>query len=437
MKKVLIAIAVLIVLVFLGFLFFFDGSSRISDFFTENNDFGSFFDIDPQSQNDFVAQPGPATSTPVAPGPYVAPVLRQLSLEPVSGYTFFSTTTVSTSTRIDPERGEVTQEITSTSTAVRFQERATGHTYDVFKFLQSPIKSSNITVQRVYRTLFTNDKDAFYTQAPVQNNEYVDTSLVRIIPAKPATATASSTEQTIQQSSISSSFGDFTYVADSNKIAYSVRRENGTGLYTADPQRAKETLVTTLPFSEFTIEPINGTHLLIQTKASAGAFGYAYILNTSTGVLGKILGQIPGLLARVSPDLSYYLYSESAAGRTIIRSYDVEEETARQIGINTIPEKCAFSNTNGAEIYCFGSPSYASAAYPDDWYKGRVFNEEDLYKINLATGAVENVYIFEPGTAPDTMNVQLSQNNDMIAFQNKYDLTLWALDLAALNNQFN
>ena len=436
MKKILIALLILILIATATLFFWKDGRDTITNFFTENNDFGSFFDVDPTSDNDFPPVPPAATSTPVVPGPYEAPVLRQISFEPVSGFTFYATTSTSTRVTSDPERGQVVQEYLATSTAVRFQERATGHVYDVFEFIESPLKVSNITIQKVYTTTFTNNRNDFLMMSASQNNEQVKTTFGRIIPAKAETATASSTEQIVEQKNISSVVNDLAYLPFINKIAYSVKKEIGSEIYTADPQRASEALLTTLPFNEFTIDPLNNTEVMIQTKASATSPGYSYTLNLTTGRLNKIIGDIAGLLTKISPDLKYYLYSQSDQSSPILRGYNTETDVTFRIGIHTIPEKCLFSPKNSALAYCFGSTAYAPALYPDDWYKGRVFNRDNLYTIDFKTGFVESVYVFENDLSFDAYNPQLTFNDESILFQNKYDLTLWSIDLEALNNQF-
>lgn len=434
MKKLLIVLLALILIAAAVIFFWPGGRDAVSDFFTENNDFGSFFDTDPQSQNDFIPGPGTtATSTPVVPGPYMAPILRQISMEPISGYTFSATTSTSTRTVLNPERGELVQEFLATSTVVRFQERATGHVYDVFEFQEPPIKASNITVQKIYNAVFTNDYNAFLTQVPTFNNEQIETSLFTIIPAKPETATASSTEQSLRQSVLSSALTNLSFIPGTNKILYALNTLAGSEVYMANPDRTGETRVTTIPFTEYSLESLGNALALVQTKASAQVPGYAYALTLSNGSLNKLLGDIRGLLVKANSDLSYYIYSESAYDRPIIRGVERASGTTRQIGIQTIPEKCVFSARNKAWIYCFGSVAYKSATYPDDWYKGKIFNDEDLYRIDLSNGSIETIYVFENNTF-DVINPQLSPAEDMIGFQSKYDLTLWAIDLDALNN---
>jgi hypothetical protein len=436
MKKILISLLILALVVVLILFFWGGGRASVSNFFNEGADFGSFFDTDPQSQNDIISVPPTSTSTTPTSGPYVAPVLRQISFEPVSGYTFYSTTSTSTRVFSDPERGEVTQEFTSTSTVVRFQERATGHTYDVFAFLENLVKVSNITVQKIYSSIFTNDPNTALTISPSLDNESIRTSLIRIIPAQEETKTASSTLQRIEQVDISTAMNNLLFIPETSKIAYAISSFTGSNILTADTKKTSEKMVVSVPFSDFTLDYINGSKVLLQTKASSAAKGYAYSLDLADGSLTKIIGDVQGLLIKPSYDLKYYLYSESTLNRPIIRAYDSVTGTTRQIGLQTIPEKCMFSKRTSSEAYCFGSVSYSPATYPDDWYMGKVFNEEHLYKIDLTTGSVVNVYLFEKGQVFDVINPKISPNEELIAFQNKYDLTLWTLDLKALDNEF-
>ncbi len=436
MKKILIALLILILIATATLFFWKDGRDTVTNFFTENNDFGSFFDVDPTSENDFPPAPPAQDPTPSVPGPYTAPVLRQISFEPVSGFTFYATTSTSTRVTSDPERGQVVQEYLATSTAVRFQERATGHIYDVFEFIESPLKVSNITIQKVYATTFTNNRNEFLMMTSSQNNEQVKSTFGRIVPAKQETTTASSTQQIVEQRELSSIVNDFTYIPNLNRLMYSIKSNTGASVYKSDVNRGSETLITKLPFNEFTIDPINSTEVMIQTKASATSLGYAYTLNLTTGRLNKIIGDIAGLLTKMSPDLKYYLYSQSDQSSVILRGYNAETDITFRIGLQTIPEKCVFSPKNNALAYCFGSTEYVPALYPDDWYKGRVFNRDNLYKIDFKTGSVESVYVFENESSFDAYNPRLTFNDESILFQNKYDLTLWSIDLEALNNQF-
>lgn len=435
MKKILIVFSIILLLAFIGFgifYFFGNGKEKVANFFSDNT-FGSFFDVEPQSQNDILDVPIDIEENQnPTKGPYVAPTLRQISFEPISGYTFYSTSSSSTQNVIPDNNQKITQEFLATSTAIRFQERATGHIYDVFEFIEMPQKVSNITEQKIYSTLFSNNKDQFLFQTLTYNNEQIKTTLGKLL-------FSTSTGIIMSKSDISSSISDFIFNKFSNKIIYSVKQNGLSSIYTSNIDKTGEKLITTLYFNDFLIDSINTTDVLITTKASQVAPGYAYTLNTTSGALTKILGNIPGLLVKVSPDKKYYIYSSSEQNRPSVRLYNSTTGSLNILTFDSLPsEKCIFSQKNASIAYCFGSTIYKTAKYPDDWYKGKVLNYESLYKINLTEKTSTTIYSFEgEDLILDAMNIQLTDDERFIVFQNKYNLTLWSLDLSKLSNELN
>lgn len=430
MKKIIIIILV-ILLIGLGLFFFLgNGKEKISNFFSEGSDFGTFFDVEPQSKNDFVETPI-TTETPQIPesSTYEAPVLRQISFEPISGYTTFSITSTSTETYLNSEGLQLTRDYLATSTAVRFQERATGHVYDVFEFALAPLKVTKETIQKVYSSIFSNNINIFLSETLTSNNEQVKTTFNII-------RHSTSTGDVLAQSDISTAVTNFVYNKFSNKLVYSLKQNGVSNIYTSNIDKTSEKIVKTLYFNDFLLDPINATDVVITTKPSKNNVGYSYILNTATGSFTKILGDIPGLLVKVSPDEKHYLYLTAEQTRPTTRIYDEVNKTTNLITINTIPEKCVFSDTNSDDLYCFGAPTYKPGEYPDDWYKGKIFNSEFLYKINLTNNYVQQLYSFEDSKLTfDVLNPQISVKDGFILFENKYDLTLWSLNLERLKGE--
>jgi hypothetical protein len=293
----------------------------------------------------------------------------------------------------------------------------------VFEFALAPVKISNTTIQKVYNAIFSSNKDLFLSQTMVFDNEQIKTTFNKIV-------TSTSTEPTLAQNDISTAVNDFTYNKKTNGLVFSIKQSGISSIYTSNFDKSNQKLITTLYFSDFLIDPISATEILLTTKASQTALGYSYILNTTTGILTKILGDIPGLLTKVSSDKKYYVYSRSDFSRPSFHILNTATKQDSLATIDTLPEKCVFSQTNIDELYCFGALIYKSGQYPDDWYKGKIFNTESLYKINLATNTVFLVYNFESDNlAFDVINPQLTFNDGFIVFENKYDLTLWSIDL--------
>lgn len=431
MKKIILILSIILLLILLGlgvFYFLGNGKDKFSNFFSDNS-FGSFFDVEPQSKNDFVDTVSPPIETNTTNEEYIAPTLRQISFEPISGYTFYSTTSTSTEITTNTDGSESRKEIKATTTIIRFQERATGHIYDVLESIKAPQKVSNETIQKVYNTIFSSNKNLFVFQTPTFDSEQIRSVFAKI-------NFSTTTGVTLEKSDISSSISDFVYNKDSNKLIYSVKQNGVSNIFTSNIDRTDEKLIATLPFNDFLLDPVNASEILVTTKASYSAIGYSYLLNTTSGSITKILGGIPGLLVKVSPDKKYYLYSQSDQTKPSIRSYNATNGAVNLITIDTIPEKCVFSQKNNVEIYCFGSVSYKAAKYPDDWYMGKIFNSDSLYKINLADNFIEIIYNFESEDLSfDGINPQIIGKDNFILFENKYDLTLWSIDLSKLSNE--
>jgi hypothetical protein len=269
----------------------------------------------------------------------------------------------------------------------------------------------------------------FLDQTLAFKNEQIKTTFNKII-------TSTSTDPTLAQSDISAIVNDFAYNKKANNLIFSIKQSGISNIYTSNFDKTAQKLVATLYFNDFLLDPISSTEILVTTKASQTALGYSYILNTTTGVLSKILGDVPGLLVKVSPDKKYYIYSQSEPSRPSFHIYNTTTKQTSLVPIDTLPEKCVFSQKNTDEMYCFGALSYKTGQYPDDWYKGKLFNIESLYKVNLATNTVFILYNFESDNLTfDVINPQLTFNDGFIVFENKYDLTLWSIDLKRVVTQ--
>jgi hypothetical protein len=441
MKKILFIIFGLL-LIGVVLFFVFGGRETITNLLNNENQFGTFFDINTPSANNFDQTPT-STSTPVInpDEKYVAPILRQISFEPVSGYTFYTTTTTEILTKLDENNLEISEQVTSTSTVIRFQERATGHIYDVFEFIFAPQLISNITIPRIYETLFTINKDQFVYKTLGSNNEQIISKrgILTFSTSTDETNNSIKTETELNTLDLSNIIKNMIYNISSNQLIYSVEQNNTSTIFTSNIDRTNEKFIKNLPFNEFILSTINPNEVLITTKASRDTLGYAYILNTSTGSFSKVIGDIRGLLVNISKDKEWVIYSESTQSRPITRLFNTINGSTSQIVIDTLSsEKCVFAQTDSFKAYCFGALIYTSATYPDDWYKGKVKNIEELYEINLSSGEVFPIFYFDDEENNvirdfDVMNVSITPNDSHLIFQNKHDLTLWTIDLNKMN----
>jgi tricorn protease-like protein len=171
--------------------------------------------------------------------------------------------------------------------------------------------------------------------------------------------------------------------------------------------------------------PSNGT-ITLTTKPSSGVGGYMYFLNTKTESFKKILGGITNLTTLTSSDLSKVLYSSGAS----LYVYDISEDESTSIPINTLSEKCVWSEIGSSVVYC-GMPKDLPQNLPESWYQGLTTLSDSIWKIDMETGQTD--LLIEPeeefGVSVDMTELILNKEDSYLMFVNKKDSTLWVLEL--------
>ena len=167
----------------------------------------------------------------------------------------------------------------------------------------------------------------------------------------------------------------------------------------------------------------------MNTAPDSSVNGFLFSLNLSTKKLTQVLGNIDGLTAIASPDLSYYIYSESTYSGFATHVYRPKDNFDASIPLVTLPEKCTWSSTNTAIAYCAVPSSIPSAGYPESWYRGDVSFSDNVWRLNLAAGTstevLQSAQQFPAGITADMINLSVDQGDHYLIFTNKKDNTLW------------
>ncbi|MEK7178854.1 MAG: hypothetical protein AAB727_01195, partial [Patescibacteria group bacterium] len=144
--------------------------------------------------------------------------------------------------------------------------------------------------------------------------------------------------------------------------------------------------------------------------------------------LQKILGNIRGLTALLSPDKKNVLFSRSTETDFKTYLYDIKNKTAFFFPVVTLPEKCAWKERT---VYCGAPREIPEALYPDDWYQGVVSFSDDIWKIDADTGAVDIVVNGESSQDGgfDATGLMIQSDGTSLLFTNKNDSTLWSVEL--------
>ena len=352
------------------------------------------------------------------------PKLRHITLTPTSG-----------SVIITRERDVIVDRIKKTIKEYfpRYMYRGNGHIEETQINSLKVDKISNITIPEVYETVFSNDGNSFIARYLRDGTDDIQTYSA-ILKSK----TTSSSTPTVATSTLKDVLGIYLdlniremAISPSKTKLLALMYENGGGkinILNSDGTNKKTVLVS--PLREWLIHFGTDARSVISTKPSGYTNGFAYFLDNGTGALTKIGGNLPGLTVLPSRDLTYILLGNGgvSAGLSVINTKSGNE--AGQ-SLATLPEKCVWSKTNIEVFYCAVPKNLPRAVYPDDWYKGKIFFDDEIWKIDLKNGSSN--LVVDPQSlvneSIDATNLDISSGDNYLTFINKKDLTLWGLTL--------
>jgi len=327
-----------------------------------------------------------------------------------------------------PVAGVATFNQSTTTTVVRYAERATGHIFDavIRNGRVDKRRVTNNTLPKIYEAYFRSDGNAvLFRSLNTESEEIQNLSLALTPPRSTSTSTdslysISATSLRGEMDSILPGTGDILFYSlrDSNAIVSSTF--SGANLRT----------ILNSAFNNWRLSRA-GNNLLVYTKASAEAPGYAYILNTSNGALNKILGPLNGLTAVASANGTRVLYSYSSGSDTKLSVKNLQDNSSFEVLPATLAEKCVWSAREQGTFYCGTPLNGLKGKEPDNWYLGRSHFSDYLWRFDSNNDVAK--LIAEPktdfGVDLDVYEPKLTPNEDYLVFINKSDLTLWALRL--------
>lgn len=441
MKKILSIFGILILIGLLVFgawyLFFRDQNSSTSNPFEDlTNTFNTFFDSEIKTENTFNGDYGDLEPTELTRETKM-PILRQISSEPIAGYTFFTkefeeleeVECVENEECPEPETKKVDKYI------FRFIERTNGHISETNEDTLTVTKTTNQTTQKIYNAIFSNNGNKIVFEKLNNFNEGIDSFVGEIVEKEEV---VEEEEEPVKSTSLEiKPFSILTNKIinskDKNYFAYIISTVSTSKIYLKDYKTETEKMITELPLRDLNIEWGDNNHILATTKPSSGESGYSYLINTN-GTYRKILGDLPGLTTKINGVGDKVLFSTSSNNEIGLGLLDLETGEEVYFSISTLPEKCVFSNIDEDIIYC-AAPNYISQnKMPDDWYKGKVSFDDFIWRIDLEENKIDSIYSFNvlKYGSFDLINLELTNKDEYLLFENKKDLTLWSLNLKEL-----
>ncbi len=411
--------------------------------FSGESGFGSFFDTKNGRNNNFTGGPFDDLEESDFVATTKLPILRQLSAEPVAGYVFFKKEFEILNSNIGEEETVTEETIKEGRFVFRFIERATGHIFETAEHFLTTTKITNTTSPKIVSALFSDDGNFVFFEKLNITGEGIDSFIGEVVEQE-----IPQTNEDEQTSTINKSYSleiePYSILSNltvpspnKNSFAYLVSSNESSSIFIDSFENKNKVEIFNTPIKEWLIDWTTQDTINMTTKPSSESVGHSYSLNTRTGSLNKLIGNINGLTTKISPNEEGLLYSETSGNSIITRFKSLESGEDRRIPLSVLPEKCVFSNTQDDVIYCGTQSNSVNTKLPDDWYKGKVSFNDSIWKINTTTGLVEMFYNFNRNKfgSFDLIDLSLTEGDEFMLFKNKKDLTLWSLNLKELDNR--
>jgi hypothetical protein len=345
------------------------------------------------------------------------PVLRVLSATPIGGY------------------GAST---TATTTTVRWIDRGRGNIYEARGDLSDITTISNTLLPRVYESIWNKNNTSFIGQYLDDSNN--STTIIANVLKRATASTTAQISETAYELKGKTVSGNIIAIETSPKRdrVLIVNNENNHAVgYISNFDGSKQTQLFDLPFNQIKAEWPEENTIAITTKASSNYSGYLYFINVKTGASKKIIGDIQGLITKVSKDATKVLYSSATGNNDLIKTaiYDIKSQKTTDVIFRTLADKCVWSSKFKEQVYCGVPSKIITSVYPDDWYLGKISFIDSIWLLNSKTSEVHRVVdLLNQGNALiDAFNLQLDNTDDFLFFMNKNDLSLWSIDLVSSN----
>lgn len=419
LKKILITIAVILIIAVIGLLIWAfmisrqsGGEVTVTESFRELVSFGEGgtnpfpergtdeFDIVPSGVDDILDDNASL------------PRLRQIANFPVAGATI-----------VENEDGK---------TLIRFIARENGHIFDVPVDSTTQKRISNTTILRIQDAKWLSGGDAFIARFLDEDSSQIE-SFYAEINQNQITSTTTASEGSLSGSFLQSDIKELT-LSDDDKIFYLTASGNGSIGIISDADGDKKVQVLDSPLSGWNIQWRNGNQgnkISLTTKASSGALGYLYFLDSKTKNIEKILSAIAGLTTLINKDATRVLFTHNDSNRLLLSSLDVKSGEIIDLPIWTLSEKCVWSELNEDIIYCGVPNTLAQASDLDLWYQGLASFSDSVWMIDIETQTADVLSNPEDASGEniDIIKPILSEDENYLIFTNKKDSTLWSLQL--------
>lgn len=298
--------------------------------------------------------------------------------------------------------------------AIRYVERATGHIYERYLDNKNEGKISNSTIPSIYEALFDGSAKTIIYRYLSSDEKSISSFIASLGGPK--------------GEFLPSGINDMALSVDKTKLFYLVSNTNGVTGTVKSLTDTKKSVVFSSAYSEWIPQWVGDTTIYLTTKAASSVNGSLFKLNTTSGVLTKVLGGIAGLTTLANPTGTQILYNTSYDYGPKLSIFNTSNHLSTDLSVYGLPEKCIWSISTPT-LYCALPNTINGSQYPEVWYQGQVSFDDHIVKINTITGQISTIADSTNETPVDATHLFLDDKEENLFFINKKDSTLWSLDL--------
>jgi len=331
--------------------------------------------------------------------------LRKLSSEPVSGAGI-----------LDVKAGSI----------VRYIEKATGHIFEVEMFSPNQNRISNTTIPLAYDAIWGNKNTSLVVRYLKDDDVTVDTYALTI------KEVSTSTENNVSAVSFPANISGVSGL--NNSMFYLQQTDNSSVGFISNFSGKNRKQIWNSEIKELNSQYINPKTVSLTTKPARNISGFMYFVDTGTGQVKKILGDIVGLSTLTDSDANQVLYLTQGDG-VQLSVFNQKSKSFLPVTPTTFPEKCVWSKRDKSIVYCAVPEESLDGSSLTFWYQGVYSFGDYIWKYDIKnniSSIVSNLYD-ESSERIDVIKPILSENEQYLIFLNKMDNSLWSLDLTKEN----
>lgn len=397
MRRTLILFGIAVVVVIaVGVGLFFTSSNQGAP--QESGSGGLFGSLFPFNFGGATQTPGGVVETPepvLDTSP--VPTLRKVSANPTVGGVFF-----------EKEGGSV---------ALRYIDRATGHIFEAETENRTVKRISNTTIPEIQEALWADEKT--FVIRYLEEMETIETFFVEL---------ASTSEEQALNGNFVSSWNRGVLNPQKTTVFSATEKEYDAELALSNLDGSnRRVLLNSTIRSWIPLQSREGQY--VYSAPFSGTPGFLYRL--AGGNLVPVVRNIPGLLAQVSPDGGYTVFSSGEGNTVALYAQNNETGVVYESPVQTLASKCAVLPELPIRAVCGIPDEFPQGAFPNDWLLGKVGLSDSLWLVDFESGAASLLSFPEDDVAEtiDVLNPFVDASGSYAGFLNKNDLSFWVLRL--------